>query len=190
MSGLEVASRPILEMLWDGVSPRFLDRETCDTLARWTFKTAACLNYACDYKRIIPLKHLHWFYDTGRLPDNSTVDLAFCPADGLHWVIGGNKGLCLLTTDLLESLRPSYHVTIQIEALLLRLAWTPLETVSVHHFGDEYSCRIFPLRQFSKEVTITRRFRDRWQFHFTGTMFAEDGVYPNNQIDLLDLLAD
>ncbi len=178
MSGLEVAARPILESLWKGVCPKMLGRNVCDTLARWTFKTAVTLNYASNYKKIIPLEQIHCFYNEGRLPDNSTVDMAFCPADGVNWVIGGNKKFALMSTDLEESIKPSYLITLQIEALLLRLAWTPVDCVKVLEICNAV-CRIFPLRQLAKRVEITGRCADRRQLHFVATIFAEDGVYPD-----------
>lgn len=45
-------------------------------LARWTFKTAAMLNLASEYRQIILPGHLHESYRTKRVPANSAVDLA------------------------------------------------------------------------------------------------------------------
>lgn len=177
MSALEVAVRPILEKLWNGTSPRILSRDTCDTLARWTFKTAATANYACDYKKIIPAEHLHWLYEQGRLPDNATVDIAFCEPDGIHWVLGGNRKLVTFSKEHEKALMSFYLVTLQIECLLLRLAWAPMEEVAVLEIPNGM-CRISPIVGFDKHVQITRRWRDRWQLHFIGTIFAEHGVYP------------
>jgi hypothetical protein len=178
MSGLEVAARPLLESLLGGVCPRGLSLSLCDTIARWTFKTAVTLNYASNYKKIIPLEQIHRFRSEGRLPENATVDIAFCEPNGLYWVLGGNKKFALLTKDLERSIKQSYHFTLQFESLLLRLAWTPIECVQVVEIRNAM-CRICPPKQIVKDVQITRRFFDRWQLHFGHTIFAEDGVYPN-----------
>ena len=77
MAQLEKDTRPLLEALLTGHS-MMLTREQCNILARWTFKTAAAGNYSVSYKKIVTLEHIHQFFITGQLPENATVDFAWC----------------------------------------------------------------------------------------------------------------
>jgi hypothetical protein len=184
MSKLEVEVRPILEAFWANHLPTVLSSKQCRTLARWTYKTACAVSYASNYKKMIPQPQIRQFYADGRLPENATVDIAFCAANGLHWVIGGNKKVVVLSANAQEILKKAYVITLQFEQLLLRLTWTPDKRVTAIEFADSM-CRIFPLQQPAAYLVFNRVFKDRWQFHFSATMLAEDGVYKGNCLGVL-----
>ena len=180
MAHLEGDTRPILEALWDGRSPTVLTHKQCIILAKWTFKTAATLNYSANYKRIIPLDHIRQFYTFGRLPENATIDLAFCYRVGIHWLLGGNRRF-VTQSGLTESQkRVTYVATLQFDHLLLRLAWVPVDGVKAVAAPVRAVYRIFPQDNSELQVVRGRIFRDHAQFHFTGTMLAEEGVYPSD----------
>jgi hypothetical protein len=180
MAQLEVDTRPILEALWDARNPPVLTLEQCNSLSKWTFKTAATLNYSANYKRIVPLDHVRQFHAKHRLPENATVDLAFSYRDGIHWIVGGNTKFVTLSGRITNSQkRATYVITLQFDHVLLRLAWVPVDKVKAIAAPTSAVNRIFPQ---GNAVQVVRRhiFRDHAQFHFTATVLAEEGVYPND----------
>jgi hypothetical protein len=181
MEQLEENARPILEALWSSrsPSPTGLSSEQCDILARWTFKTSAALNYSVDYKKIIPLEQIHQFYISGHLPENATVNLAFCHRVGIRWILGGNKKYVFQSKRITDTQkRETYVITLQFYRLLLRLAWVPVDGIRAAAIPSSAVFRIFPQ---DKPVQVVRRhiFRDLPQFHFTATILAEE-VFSDN----------
>jgi hypothetical protein len=179
MARLEEDTRPFLEALSVDRSPMVLTNNQCIILAKWTFKTASTLNYSSNYKRIIPLDHIRQFYTSDRLPENATIDIAFCYQVGIHWVIGGNRKF-VTKSGLTESQKShAYVATLQFDHVLLRLAWVPADGVKAAALPTNAVYRIFP-QDNSVEILRGRFFRDLEQFHFIATMLAEEGVYQGN----------
>jgi len=179
MARLEEDTKPLLEALCAGQSPIVLTHEQCNSLARWTFKTAA-LNYSANYKRIIPLEQIRQFYTAGRLPENGTIDIAFCYQVGIHWVIGGNRRFVTRSGLTDAQKRGTYVATLQFDHLLIRLAWVPVDGVKAVAAPASAVYRIFPQDKSELQLVRGRIFKDHAQFHFTATMLAEEGVYPND----------
>jgi len=180
MAQLEEGTRPLMEALWDGRSPTVLTFEKCNTIAKWTFKTAATLNYSVDYKRIIPLEHIRHFHTTGRLPENATVDLALCRRVGINWILGGNKRFVVISKKITESQkRATYVISLQFDHLLLKLSWVPVDGVKAVAAPSNAVYRICP-QDNTVQVIRRRIFRDHAHFHFIGTILAEEGIYPSD----------
>jgi hypothetical protein len=178
MAKLEEETRPLLELLLTGCST-VLTSEQCDILARWTFKTAAALNHSANFKRIVPLEQIRQFFTAGRLPENATVDFAWCYRVGIHWFVGGNKKFALLSSKITKSQKIASHViTFQFDHVLLRLVWVPVEEIKAIIIPN-IVYRIFPQDNSKLEVVRGRIFKDDAQFHFMATILAEDGVYPS-----------
>ena len=181
MSQLETDTKPLLEALWKPKSPTVLSPVQCLTLARWTFKTAAISNYSSDYKKIIPIQHIHDFNETQRLPANSTIDMAYC-ANGdrlFHCLQGGNKRFLTRDSNMKESsMKGSYIITLHYHHVMLRLAWTPTNGVRAQPVPKQAVFRLFPSCEGDLFVQLVQGqyFRDHFQFHFVATLFAEDGL--------------
>jgi hypothetical protein len=115
MSALEVRTTPLLEALWKPMSPTILTTEQCLTIAKWTFKTAATVSYASDYKKIIPRQHIYDFFTTQCLPANSTVDLAYCAGSDrlIQSLLGGDKRFAIRDPNVTEEeLKDTYVITL------------------------------------------------------------------------------
>ncbi|MFI5330875.1 MAG: hypothetical protein ACHQ2F_07540 [Desulfobaccales bacterium] len=158
--------------------PTVLTLEQCNILARWTFKTVAALNYSSKYKKIVPLKHIRQFFITGKIPENATVDFAWCYSVGIRGVVGGNKKF---VTDQYRRLTDSqkdasYVITLQFDHVLLRLAWVPVFGVKAVIVPTNAVYRLCP--QVSSELQLVRGrfFKDHEEFHFTWTLLAEEGL--------------
>jgi hypothetical protein len=180
MSELENNTKPLMTAILNDRSPTILAKEQCLTFAKWVFKTAAVLNYAENYKKIIPVNHIHDFYLTNELPLNVKVDMAFCRDTGVNFLIGGNKQIATFQKDQNKNeLAKSYIVTLQFNHLLSRISWTPYVNFQVIPLPASFVYRIHP--QENSEITIQvikgSIFRDISQFHFVATVIAEDGVY-------------
>lgn len=185
MRHLENQARPLLVALWDGVHAVTLTREQCATLARWTYKTASALNYAVNYRGIIPLNQIRQFFARGRLPENGTVDVAYAAIPGLHWILGGNRIFAARSTHVTRSqCGESYVVTLQFHHMLLRLAWAPIEHVSASLLPPGALHRVSPLNKELVSLRVLRQgyFQDIAQLHFKATVFAEEGVYPDHDV--------
>jgi hypothetical protein len=184
MSLLEVDTTPLLEALWKPVSPTLLTPDECLTVARWTFKTAATVAYSSEYKKIIPIQHVHDFFNTQRLPTNSTVDLAYgARGDRLIQCLqGGNKQFALRDLQPAKAdLAKSYLITLHFHHVMLRLAWTPIDGIKAQPVPKDAVFRLFPPPDRALFVQLIKGqvFRDHFQFHFVATMFGEDGLYDD-----------
>jgi hypothetical protein len=184
MSRLEDDITPLLEALWKLGSPTLLTPDDCLTVARWTFKTAATVAYSSAYKRIIPIQHVHDFFNTQHLPPNSTVDLAYCARGDrlIQYLLGGNKQFALRDPQPAEAdLAKIYTITLHFHHVMLRLAWTPIDGIKAQPVPKDLVFRLFPPpdRDLFVQPIKGRVFRDHFQFHFVATMFGEDGLYGN-----------
>ncbi len=180
MAQLEEDTRPLLQVLMTGHSTTLTDKQ-CNILARWTFKTASALNYSVNFKKIIPLEHILEFFIDSRLPNNATVDFAWCYTERIHWFVGGNKKFALLSRKITNShKKASYVITLQFGHVLLRLAWVPVDGIKAFNNPTNAVYRIFP--QSTSELKVIRGpiFKDDSQFHFMATVLAQEGVYPSN----------
>ena len=179
MSQLETDTAPLLGALWKQTSPTILTPAQCLTLARWTFKTAATISYSSDYKKIIPIQHIHDFGTTQRLPENSSVDMAYC-ANGdrlIQCLQGGNKRFAVRDPNVTEViLKDSYVMTLHFHHVMFRLAWSPVNGVRAQPIPKQAVFRVFPPSDEDLLVQLVRVFRDHFQFHFVSTVLAEDGL--------------
>jgi len=180
LSQLENNTKPILLAVLDDRSPIILTYDQFILLAKWAYKTAVTLNYAANYKNIIPLTQIHNFYLDDKIPTNVIVDLAFCNEIGFNYLIGGNKKLVTFNKKQNKNiLKRSYIITLQIDHLLMRISWTPDRKYQVLPVPASFVYRLYP--QNDKEITIQvirgATFRDISQFHFVASIIAEDDVY-------------
>lgn len=181
MSVLEVKITPLLEALWEPIRPTILTAEQCLTIARWTFKTAVTVSYASDYKKIIPINHVHDFFNTKCLPGNSTVDLAYCARSdrSIQSLQGGNKRFAIRDPQITESdLKETYLITLHFDHVMFRLGWAPVAGIKSQPIPKQAVFRIFPPTERDTVVQLLKgqAFRDHFQFHFVSTIFSEDGL--------------
>lgn len=180
MSKLEEDTKPILLAVLDDSSPIILTNEQCFVLSKWIFKTVITLNYAINYKKIIPIEHVHNLYKYNLLPINAKIDLAFSHDIGFHQLIGGNKIVILSNgyQDQNEFIKKIYVITLQFNHLLIRFSWTPDNNVQVKLFPIDSVYRIYPQpkNEISIQVIRGKVFRDISQFHFKFTVFTEDKI--------------
>jgi len=177
MSELENKMKPLFLAVLDDRSPTILTKEQCLLFAKWAYKTAITINYSVNYKKIIPVSQVHYFYLKKDLPFNIKVDLAFCREINLHWLIGGNKKFAVL--NKYNDLNKSYVITIQFDHLLIRVSWTPNSALQFLPVPASFVYRIHPQENDEQLIQVIRGgiFRDIEQFHFTASIIAEDGAY-------------
>ncbi len=186
MAILETEMIPILEALWTPISPTILTPAQCLRIAEWTFKTAVTISYASEYKKIIPIRHVHDFYQTKCLPGNATVDLAYCARSdrSIQTLQGGNKKFGIRDPSITESnLTETYLVTLHFDHVMLRLGWCPVAGIRSQPIPNESVFRIFPppVQDIVLQLVNGKVFRDHFQFHFIFTFFTEDNLVDSLQ---------
>lgn len=180
MSKLENDILPVFESLWKAPKWTVLTKEQCMLIARWTFKTAVTMSYSSDFKKIIPIKHIHDFYATQCLPINATVDIAYCGKGHLHiqCLQGGNKIFAAKDVNVIkQKMMDSYFITLHFNHVLLRLAWTSINGTMAQSVPYHSVFRIFPTSCNNIFINPQKIFIDHSQFHFRFTLFAEDGMF-------------
>jgi hypothetical protein len=175
MSVLEQKVEPILFQILESEDTS-LNREQCDILSKWVFKTIIILNAVSNYKQIIPQSHIDFFYKRLLIPNNVSIDITFCADSRLYYYIGGNKQFTtnenIITKKEMEE---SYVITFQVDYLLLRTTWSPNIEYQTLAFPENVVNRIFPCKnqnEIEKKVNNVIN-KDIEQFHFETTIFMD-----------------
>jgi hypothetical protein len=180
MSDLETQFQPLFNALYEEESPVIFTKEQSIIFAKWAFKTSITLNYSANYKKIIPIEHIHYFYRNKDMPPNMKVDIAFCEKEGLHQLIGGNK-LSIIPDSYKngkELIEKSYIATFQFDHLLIRLSWTPDPRLQVRNISSNTVYRVHPIEDKDLLIQYVKDevFKDISHFHFFSTIIVEDSI--------------
>jgi len=159
LSQLEQLAKPVIAALLGGT--RRLSHINARILSLWAVKTVAVLNWASNYRRLVPAQHFQ-LLNYLRVPDGAYVDVAFAMhGNGLHWAqTQQSLTFGVADTETLRSvLERSYNIGIAVADLLVRVTYFPLATHATNSLdpdGVRRNSRVWPLRPY---VGISRRRR-------------------------------
>lgn len=161
MEKLESEFKPLLDKLLEDSEKILLNKKESSIISRWAFKTACVINKGSNFHQIIPDEHLKYFYDNQKLPSNVIVELGRVKSkedESLAWRQGKIQFIISPSSEAVSYIdiaAKSYIISMQINTLLIRVAFWPLK---IYHFNknDEEKMKIKRIWPINNKIDLTK----------------------------------
>lgn len=178
MSRLESSVKPILL----GVIRNADTRETIhkffennELVSKWAFKTAIMLNYASNYRNIVPRRHFRYLYNHDRIPENVYVLIGFTDdiKEEIDWV-QSPMVMHLTHKEARVHERPRfkdlYKITLKVDKLMLKVIYSPFYDFK-YKLDDNNHIMIHPYLGISDDI---EKAENLLSFDIKGSVYEQD----------------
>lgn len=118
--------------------------ENSFVVAKWAFKNAILLNWAVNYRKLVPREHFRLLYK-GQIPQGVHIDLAFTSdCSPLSWRQSSSFSLTKpsgMSFDP-QGLNKCYKITFQLRSLLIKVVY--FTSVINSYYEDDGAISLFP----------------------------------------------